>query len=156
MKKNVLAMVAVGLLAAPMASQAVLLRLDATTANPGLVTSWSVDFNDTGDGLFSLPELTSFSGMTCFGGSSLCAAGGTLYPTMVSVPNVPLISTGVPTSLWGFSRVFNGQTLNANASIGFWRYAISPITSSVPAPGTLALFSLGLLSLGLMRRRRLS
>ncbi len=141
MKKNLLAMVAVALLAGPMAAQAIPMRFDATTNTPTVVGSWFADFNDTGDGLFSLNELTAFSGVTCI------TCGNLFFGTMTGAATVAGFSSGGGNN-WIFSRV--GGTLSAGS--GNWSYRISSI--SVPEPGTLALFGLGLAGLGFARRRR--
>ena len=72
MKKNLLAMVAVALLAGPMAAKAIPMRFEQTTNTSTVVGSWFADFNDTGDGLFSLDELTAFSGVTSALPAGIC------------------------------------------------------------------------------------
>jgi len=145
MKKNFLAMVAVGLLAGPMSAQAVLLRLDATTLFPNLATSWSADFNDTGNGLFSVSELTSFSGVTC-----VFCNPDLLFGTLSQAANVSGVSTGTGGTSWIFTRPAGALSVSSNT----FSYRISSATVTVPEPGTLTLFGLGLAALGLGMRRR--
>ena len=145
MNKKLLAMVAVALLAGPMAAQAIPMRLDATTHDPTM-SSWYVEFNDTGNHLFSLNELTFFSGMICTGGCS-SVLDVVHFNQIVNVPPITNYTTGI-----GNSWVFRGEGVQLSTGTFSWSYSITSV--SVPEPGTLALFGLGLAGLGFVRLRR--
>lgn len=146
MKKNLLAMVAVGLLAGPIAAQAIPLRLDATAADPTFFSSWYVDFNDNGDHLFELSELTFFSGISQ-------PQFNLSWDTMAQAADIPGASIGG--QVWIFTSSVNPASSLFHNGAGY-SYGILEAPVSVPEPGTLALFGLGLAALGLMCRRRLS
>jgi hypothetical protein len=86
MKKNLLVMAALALLAGPMAAQAIPMRLDATSQNSNF-SNFFVEFDDTGDHLLQFNEVTVFSGITF-------TSSGRLYSILLAVPEIPGFATG--------------------------------------------------------------
>jgi hypothetical protein len=148
MNKNLVAMVAVALLAGPLAAQAIPMRLDATSQNSSF-SNFFVEFEDTGDQLLQFNEVTAFSGVTL---------GTSFNDILVTVAEIPGFATfsggGAFFPAWAFGRSPEGGLIFPNVSIlpSQWSYSMS--TTSVPEPGTLAMFVLGLVGLGFARRRR--
>ncbi|MFT7288133.1 MAG: hypothetical protein ACI87W_002248 [Halieaceae bacterium] len=133
------------------AAAGVIYQLDATSTvqGPNLsVSDFWVLFDDLdGDSLFSEDELLSFSGMT------RTTSGSTFYDLISAAPMLTGVADGNnnPSDRWLFAKT-GGGTLNDFATN--WTYEVieAPPTAA-PLPGTVALFGLGLVGLGLGRRR---
>lgn len=137
-----------------------LIKLDAVNPSVASISNFSVVFNDTGNGLFELEELVSFSGMLC----SPCGVGGVLtgvYDTILSVPDITSVAIhggSLPSgqiltaSKWYFSRA-NQDTIDLFGSR--WDYNVEVITASpAPIPSTIYLLCLAVLALNVPLRVR--
>ena len=154
MRGTILGLIAGALLVGSMSARATEMRLDATTQDGTVATSWYTTFNDTGDGKFSLPELTYFSTAECY----TCADGfGGFGVTLLSIVGVPDgtytgdLTVG-PYTTWLF--IDNSSPFGQSLPPDTWTYRISSVT--VPEPSTAALFGLGLAGLRLSQRRATS
>ena len=143
---KVLRLLALGLLSTSINANAVSLRLDATALD-ATFSDFFVLFEDTGDGLLQVNEITQFSGVDVHPLDAF-------YDQLVAVPAIADISSlsgDCPEPAWCF-RSSNPALLLVVAGSRFWSYAITP--ASVAEPGSLALLGLGLFWLGLTQGRR--
>lgn len=115
-------------------------NLEATSGYPTLVSDFSLTFDDLdGDMLFSLNELTTFSGVEFFFSTQS-------YDTLSTAPVIAGISDGTG-SIWNF----NGGS-GTGQSNG-WTYSLTPV-AAVPLPASSLLLLGGLGGLIAVRRRR--
>ena len=122
------------------------------TATNGRFSSFTILFDDAnGDGLLQFGEILSFSGLEELIGF------GRSWSDLTGVPNIAGISTqsghtGGLRGFWWWVPTIIGDA-NRGWFAGRWTYTSRPV-GSVPEPGTIALFGLGLVAIGLFRRRR--
>ncbi len=151
MKNKLLAVIALAMLAGPMVASAVPMRLDAISGAAMNVSDFYILFDDTGDGLLDLAEVTFFSGI------DVNVVGADRFYTILDrVPTIAGIANAggscfFADNYWCFS---DAQEYQLAVPPTYWTYQLSQ--TSVPEPGTLALLGLGLLGLGFARRRKLN
>ena len=109
MRKLALILVAAGLSMSLGTANATMLRLDATSLDPG-IEDFDVLFDDTGDGLLQYEEIVSSSGLTF--------EDGNFWPRLFGVPNLEGVSTiGGPCAeeiSWCF---FNAEAASTSRSL---------------------------------------
>lgn len=136
-------------------ARAELIEITATNDGVGLngrFSTFTILFDDAnGDGLLQFGEIMSFSGLEELIGF------GRSWSELTGIPDIDGISTqsghtGGLRGFWWWVPTIIGDA-NRGWLAGRWTYASRP-ASSVPEPGTMALFGLGLAAVGLFRRRR--
>lgn len=138
-------------------ASATLYRLEAVSVSPSTFSDFSVEFDDSGDGLLQFGEVTSFSGITI---------DGDLFDILTQVPDWPGVSTlsgscqvSSPVNTWCFERVAFGDTV-VRASDGLtdggslWSFTRVPLSNEVPEPSTAALLALAMAGLAAAGRRK--
>jgi hypothetical protein len=139
-------------LLSPMAANAGLIKINATSQLPSSFGNFEIVFEDDDDGLLQWDEIVFFSGVSCglCGEPELVLANIFRVPdfefgTLSSDPSVTFSSTG---NSWNFGNDIPW----AGATSTLWTYEVP--SSSVPEPGTLGLLGLGLLGLSAARLKR--
>ena len=156
MKKLILRLAAIGILASPLTAAASLIEITATNTN-GQFSDFSIVYQDgNADGLLQFGEILEFSGFSQ-------NSSGWVWEEIVGVPDIAGISTasgysnGNDVYWWVTPSWLNYRP---NAWFGSrWTYSTAggPGTGvAVPEPGTLGLIGLGLAGAAFARRRRRS
>jgi hypothetical protein len=139
----------------------------------------NIDPFQLANSIFTNVDASAISGWSLTGGLDCCKADGDGnfdyawgFPTSGDVlegtdvfswtfQNISLadvmqgLSQGGPEGKTGFNFALRVQGLGAGNGGSGWFYS-TPGTTTVPEPGTLALLGIGLLGMGLMRRRQTS
>jgi hypothetical protein len=140
------------LLAGPLTGEtsAALMEIVATPTIFFPVDNFSLTFDDTGDALFELSELVSFSGITC-----LFCDPTIDFNAIQQVPTIPNISKLSGSSISGGNEwtFLNDAGVIYSVGIGRLTYVSTDI-AQIPEPATLGLVGLGIAGAALARRRR--
>jgi hypothetical protein len=120
----------------------VLTATPTTVGTTNQVSEFSITYNDTGDGLFELGELISWTNMTD-------SKFNHIFTTIDLVPEQSFTGvTGGTGSNWAF--LFSGASQPLPYPSDYWSYSQSP----VPLPASAILLGSGLLGLALARRQK--
>ena len=174
MKNKILAIVAVGLLAGPMAANAIPVTwtLEDVIFNDGSTIAGSFVF-DADTNIFSSIGVTSSNGNAYFQVNPV-SPGNAGFLGFLAGPAINLTAiftaelAGLMTNAGGTLDIIPGFVFSGGNGFSFEGFcalactavsverdvASGRITTAVPEPGTLALFGLGFLGLGFSRRRK--